>query len=86
MFLLETSTSSLPRSHACSKGLCLGFGLTCRVLGPMLLVLMLVFTCEKDWASPGGTRRDFILGCPLAAAALESCWVDCSRWIQPHFR
>ena len=43
-------------------------------------------TCKKDWARPGGTRRDFILGCPLAAAALESCWVDFSRWIQPHFR
>ena len=42
-------------------------------------------TCKRDWASPGGTRRDFILGCPLATAALENCWVDCSRWIQPHF-
>ena len=35
-------------------------------------------TCKKDWASTGGNRRDFILGCPLAT-------VDCSRWIQPHF-
>ena len=42
-------------------------------------------TCKKDWASSGGTRRDFILGCPLATAALGSCWVDDSRWIQPHF-
>ena len=42
-------------------------------------------TCKKDWASSGGTRRDFILGCPLATAALGNCWVDCSRWIQPHF-
>ena len=42
-------------------------------------------TCKKDWASSGGTRRDFILGCPLATAALGSCWVDNSRWIQPHF-
>ena len=42
-------------------------------------------TCKKVWASTGGTRRDFILGCPLAAAALDSCWVDDSRWIQPHF-
>ena len=42
-------------------------------------------TCKKDWVSSGGTRRDFILGCPLATAALDSCWVDCSRWFQPHF-
>ena len=42
-------------------------------------------TCKKDWASSGGNRRDFILGCPLAAAATGGCWVDDSRWIQPHF-
>ena len=42
-------------------------------------------TCKKDWASTGGTRRDFILGCPLSTAALGCCWVDGSRWIQPHF-
>ena len=41
-------------------------------------------TCKRDWACPGGTRRDFILGCPLAAASLGGCWVDCCRWIQPH--
>ena len=27
-------------------------------------------TCKKDWAGSGGNRRDFVLGCPLAAAAL----------------
>ena len=42
-------------------------------------------TCKKDWASSGGTRRDFILGCPLATAAIGRCWVDYTRWIQPHF-
>ena len=42
-------------------------------------------TCKKDLASTGGTRRDFILGCPLATTAVEGCWVDDSRWIQPHF-
>ena len=41
-------------------------------------------TCEKDWACSGGTRWDFILGWPLAAAALRGCWVDGCRWIQPH--
>ena len=42
-------------------------------------------TCKKYLASSGGTRRDFILGCPLAAAALGCCGVDPSRWVQPHF-
>ena len=40
-------------------------------------------TCKRDLACAGGT--DFILGCPLATAALGSCWVDQERWIQPHF-
>ena len=41
-------------------------------------------TCKRDWASPSGTRRDSVVGCPLAAAALSGCWVDGSRWVQPH--
>ena len=40
---------------------------------------------KRDWASTSGTRRDFFLGCPLAAAALSRCWVDTERWVQPHF-
>ena len=24
------------------------------------------------------------MGCPLAAAALAGCWLDCRRWIQHH--
>ena len=42
-------------------------------------------TCKKDWTIAGGTRRDFILGCHLATAALGCCWVDSSRWVLPHF-
>ena len=41
-------------------------------------------TCKRDWACSGGSRRDFVLGCPLAASALAGCWVDCNRWIPPH--
>ena len=43
-------------------------------------------TCKRDWASPGGTRRYVVIGCPLAAAALSGCWVDGTRWEQPHLR
>ena len=27
-------------------------------------------TCMREWVSGGGTRRDFMIGCPLAAAAV----------------
>ena len=36
------------------------------------------------WTAVGGHRRDFILGCPLAAAALLSCKVQLDRWSAPH--
>ena len=38
-------------------------------------------TCKRDWACSGRTRRDFSLGCPLAADALTGCWVDGSRCV-----
>ena len=34
--------------------------------------------------SGGGTRRDFMIGCPLSAAAVLSCTVQADRWISPH--
>ena len=41
-------------------------------------------TCKRSWTAAGGHRRDFILGCPLAAAAVLSCKVQPDRWIAPH--
>ena len=43
-------------------------------------------TCKRSWTAAGGHRRDFILGCPLAAAAaaILSCNVQPDRWIAPH--
>ena len=40
-------------------------------------------TCMCEWSSGGGTRRDFMVGCPLAAAVL-SCTVQADSWIAPH--
>ena len=34
--------------------------------------------------SLGGRRRDFMVGCPLAVAAVLSCKVQADRWIGPH--
>ena len=33
-------------------------------------------TCKREWGSGGGHRRDFMVGCPLAAAAVLSCRVQ----------
>ena len=41
-------------------------------------------SCKRSWTADGGHRRDFILGCPLAAAALLCCKVQPDRWIAPH--
>ena len=42
-------------------------------------------TCKRSWTGVGGHRRDFVLGCPLAAAAaILSCKVQQDRWIAPH--
>ena len=41
-------------------------------------------TCKKAWDSVGGHRRDFMVGCPLAVAAVSSCKVLGDRWIAPH--
>ena len=41
-------------------------------------------TCKRTWDSHSGNRRDFLIGCPLCAAAVLSCEVIGDRWIQPH--
>ena len=41
-------------------------------------------TCMHAFHSTGGTRRDFIIGCPLAASALSWCRVLGERWVLPH--
>ena len=40
-------------------------------------------TCERSWDSSGGHRRDFMVGCSLAAAAVLSCTAQTDRWIAP---
>ena len=38
-------------------------------------------TCKCTWDSPGGHRRDFMVGCLLAVAAVLSCKVRKDRWV-----
>ena len=42
-------------------------------------------TCCRSFGSCGGSRRDFVLGCPLAASAFEWCKVLRDRWVLPHY-
>ena len=53
-------------------------------MGSCCWVAVLLPTCKRSWTAAGGHRRDFILGCPLAAAAVFSCRVQEDRWIAPH--
>ena len=41
-------------------------------------------TCKRSWRDVGGHRRDFLVGCPMVAAAVHSCSVRMDRWIVPH--
>ena len=40
--------------------------------------------CKRDWSATCGHRRDFMVGCPLAAAAVLSCKVQADTWIALH--
>ena len=40
--------------------------------------------CKRAWCASGGYRRDFMVGCPLPAAAVVSCSVQQDRWIVHH--
>ena len=42
------------------------------------------FTCRQDWGSTLGSRRDFMVGCPRAAA-VSGFEVMRDRWVVPHF-
>ena len=58
-----------------SAGLWVGFG----EAWALAAGLQPVPTCKRSWEAVGGHRRDFMVGCPLAAAALLSCNVRPDR-------
>ena len=82
---LLTSTWSPPRFLAWQKGSWRGSGLIWRRLGPLLLVGFLGLPAGKIGDLPLGSRRDFMVGCPRAAAAVSGCEVVRDRWVVPHF-
>ncbi len=42
-------------------------------------------TCQFQLDEDKGSRRDFILACPIALAAASACYVSPDRWFTPHF-
>ena len=41
--------------------------------------------CGQDWGSTLGSRRDFMVGCSRAAAAVSGCEVMRDRWVVPYY-
>ena len=42
-------------------------------------------TCQFQLDEDKGSRRDFLLACPIALAAATACFVSPDRWFTPHF-
>ena len=42
-------------------------------------------TCQFQLDEDKGSRRDFLLVCPVALAAASACYVSPDRWFTPHF-
>ena len=42
-------------------------------------------TCQFQLDEDKGSRRDFLLACPIALAAASACYVLPDRWFTPHF-
>ena len=42
-------------------------------------------TCQFQLDEDKGSRRDFVLACPIATAATTACRVLPDRWFIPHF-
>ena len=42
-------------------------------------------TCQVQRDEDKGSRRDFLLACPIALAAASACYVLPDRWFTPHF-
>ena len=81
---LGISTWSPPKSLACQKGFRLDSGLTWRFLGLWLLVSSLLLPVCVSGVLVVAIDVIFVVGCPLAAAAVVPCTVQADRWIAPH--
>ena len=67
-----------------AKGFRLGSGLILKLLGLWLVVRNLLLLASVIGALVVVIEGDFMVGCPLAAAAVLFCKVQPDRWVAPH--
>ena len=75
---------SPPKSLAWQKGFRLDSGVDLEEAWALAAGSRPAPTCKRTWSAPGGHRRDFMVGCPLAVAAVLSCKVQADRWVALH--
>ena len=59
-----------------AKGISAGLWVDFEESWALTSCLQHVSTCKRDWGAAGGHRRHFMVGCPLAVAAVLSCKVQ----------
>ena len=62
-----------------AKGISAGLWVDLEEAWALAAGLQPVPTCKRDWGFTGGRLRDFMVGCPLAVAAVLSCKVQADR-------
>ena len=82
-YWLGISTWSPPKSSCLAKGISAGLWVDFGEAWALAAGLQPAPTCKRSWTAASGHRWDFVLGCPLAAAAILSCKVQPKRWIAP---
>ena len=73
-----------PTNTPClSEGISAGLWVDLEAAGALARGMQPAVICKRTGGSTGGNRRDFMVGCTLAAAAVSSCRVDPGRWLTP---
>ena len=77
--LILLSSPPWPREFQMTNGLI--WSVLLRSVAEFLLRLLV----NSNMTKMGGSRRDFLLKCPIALAAASACCVLPDRWFAPHF-
>ena len=70
--------------HCLAEGISAGFWVDLESSWSFASGMPPAITCRRSWGATGGNRRDLVVGCPLVAAAVNSCSVKLDRWLVPH--
>ena len=70
--------------HCLSEGISAGLWVDLESAWALAFGRQPAVICERTWGSAGGQRRDFVVGCTLAAGAVTYGVVELDRWIVPH--